>query len=233
MIAAVHEGKKAVGLVFATVQQAIEAHPLGTAQRRRFHVLSTLHDGNVYLLQLTIAATVLERRQQQGIGVQVDNLFDDGTHTIATVHDATRRDTLLHVRCLDVLQVGHTRHTRFTMQHREQRAVDRGKDDAATQGRTDDGTLGKTLGDGSGGRTLGDGSGGKTLGDGTLGKTLGDGGGGRHQHVTMEHGILSPRMTDSGYGIAVMAHQLEQLGITERNSIATVGRSRLTASARR
>ena len=211
--------------MFATVQQAIEAHPLGTAQRRRFHVLSTLHDGNVYLLQLTIAATVLERRQQQGIGVQVDNLFDDGTHTIATVHDATRGDTLLHVRCLDVLQVGHTRHTRFTMQHREQRAMDRGKDDAATQGRTDDGTLGKTLGDRSvGGRTLGDRGGGRTLGDRSVG---------RHQHVTMEHGILSPGMTDSGYGIAVVAHQLEQLGITERNSIATVGRSRLTASARR
>ena len=102
--------------------------------------------------------------------------------------------------------------------------MDRGKDDAATQGRTDDGTLGKTLGDGGGGRTLGDRGGGRTLGDRGVG---------RHQHVTMEHGILSPGMTDSGYGIAVMAHQLEQLGITERNSIATVGRSRLTASARR
>ena len=111
--------------------------------------------------------------------------------------------------------------------------MDRGKDDAATQGRTDNGTLGKTLGDGGGGRTLGDGSGGRTLGDGGGGRAIASGGGGRHQHVTMEHGILSPGMTDSGYGIAVMAHQLEQLGITERNSIATVGRSRLTASARR
>ena len=206
MIAAVDKCKEAVGLVFATVQQPIEAHPLGTTQRRGLHIFGTLDDGDVNFFQLTIATTIFERRQQQGIGAQVDNLLNDGTHTVTTVHDSTRRDTRLYVGCLDIFKVGNTRHAFLTMEHREQRAMDGREHHATTQGRADNSALGRAFGN----------------------STVR-----RHHYVTMEYGVFSPRMFDGSDGISLVLHQLKQFGVAETDSIATVGGSRLTTSARR
>ena len=56
VIAAIYHGEQAVCLTLMAEQPAIELHPLCTGQRRRLHILGTLHDGDVYLLDLAVTA---------------------------------------------------------------------------------------------------------------------------------------------------------------------------------
>ena len=57
---AIDHSKQAVGTRFATKEHAIEAHPLSTCQRGGFHILRTLDERDVDVLQLTIPTTILE-----------------------------------------------------------------------------------------------------------------------------------------------------------------------------
>ena len=120
--------EQGIGLVAGTKQQTIEAHPFSTCQWRRLHILGTLYQWDSYLLCLTIAATILKRRQHDDIGLHVHNLLDDGVQAIAAVHNAACLDLLLDIRHLDILGVCHTHNMAAQPQFGEQGTVDGGKD---------------------------------------------------------------------------------------------------------
>ena len=50
VIVLIHLRKEFIGLLLLAEEQTIEAHPLGTGQRRHLHILCTLHKGNVEIL---------------------------------------------------------------------------------------------------------------------------------------------------------------------------------------
>ena len=77
-------------------EQSVETHPLGTSQSGGFHVVGTFDDGNIQFLDTAITATVLERRQKDGIGMQVDDALHIGIHTVATIGDGTPAAGFVH-----------------------------------------------------------------------------------------------------------------------------------------
>ena len=108
IVTAVDHSKQTVGTLLATQQHAIETHPLSTCQGRGFHILGTLDEGDVNLLHLAIATTILKRRQEDSIRALVDDFFYHRTHAVATIADATFRHLLVDIGYLDVFQVGHS-----------------------------------------------------------------------------------------------------------------------------
>ena len=116
IIAAVDNGKEAVCLSLAAEEHAIEPQPLGTCQRRGLHVFCALDDGDAYLLETAIAATVLERGEEESVGSLVDDLLHHRTHALTDIHDASCFHLLLNPRNLDIFQISHTRDAVFLAQ---------------------------------------------------------------------------------------------------------------------
>ena len=118
--------------------------------------------------------------------MQVDNLLDDRTHTVATIHNLSAIDTSLHKRSLDILQISNARNTVFAVKHAEQRTMDGRKHHTAAQ---------------------------RCAYHGTLRQHLRQGTVGRYQHIAMEHGIMTPGMANRSNRITLVANQAEQSGI--------------------
>ena len=72
-VVGLHRSEQAVGLRLCSEEHAIETHPFRPSQGTRLHVVSRLDDGDAEMLQSAIATAVLERRQEQGIGLQVED----------------------------------------------------------------------------------------------------------------------------------------------------------------
>ena len=70
-----HLNKKTVCLGFLTYEHAIETHPLGTSKRRRLHIVGTLDKRYMKFVELAIASTVLEGRDEHRIGFSVDDFL--------------------------------------------------------------------------------------------------------------------------------------------------------------
>ena len=139
IIAAIDNGKKTISLLLATKEHTIESQPLGTGQRRGFHILSTLDDGDADLLQTPIATTVLERRQEECVRPLVDDLLHHRTHALANIRNPSCLYLILNPRNLDILQISHARDTVLLVKRHQHGAMNRRKHDGTTQGRADDG----------------------------------------------------------------------------------------------
>ena len=80
-----HDPKQTVGLLAAPHQPSVEAHPFRTPQGRSLHIVGTFDDGNPRLFEHAIPATVLERREQDSVRLQIDDAFHIGIHRLAAV----------------------------------------------------------------------------------------------------------------------------------------------------
>ena len=133
--------EETVGFVALAKEQSVETHPLGTRQRRCFHILGTLYDGYAYLLCLAVAAGVLEGRQHDDLWLHVHNLLDYGIQTVAAVNDVSLLDLQLYVGQLNVLRVGHTHNAATQPQLREQGAMDGREDGSPLNGNFNHGAV--------------------------------------------------------------------------------------------
>ena len=129
LVTTVHFSKKVVGLWRNPEEQSVETHPLGTSQSGGFHVVGTFDDGNIQFLDTAITATVLERRQKDGIGMQVDDALHIGIHTVATIGDGAPAAGFVNGGQFDVLQVADTADATKHTQIIHQSAVDGRVDD--------------------------------------------------------------------------------------------------------
>ena len=73
----------------------------------------------------------------------VDDLLDDGTHTVTDIRYPTFADLLLYPGNLDILQIGHTRDAVLFLEVHQHGTVDGGEHDGTTQRCPDDSTLRK------------------------------------------------------------------------------------------
>ena len=106
LIVLIYNLEEAVGLVVFAEEQSVELHPLGTGQRRRFHIFCTFYERDVDILEFAVAATILEGREHDDVGLDVDDALDGGIHATTAVGNMSFAHALLYVRNLDVLQVG-------------------------------------------------------------------------------------------------------------------------------
>ena len=120
LIVVIDNGKKAVGSLFLAKQHSVEFHPFSTCQRRCFHIFGTLHKRHVYLLQFAITATVLKRRQQNNIRLDINDFLDHRIHTAAAIGNPPLAHLLLNIGNLDILKVGNTHNTVGTSYRRQQ-----------------------------------------------------------------------------------------------------------------
>ena len=141
MIAPLYLLEETVGTLLLTIEHAIEAHPLGSCQWGGFHVFGAFDDGNIDVLQSAIASGILEGREEDGIGLCVDDLLDDRAHAVAAVYESSLLHTLLHERHFDILQVGHAGHLLFGLQLADKSTVHTGEHNAAAEGSAHNGTF--------------------------------------------------------------------------------------------
>ena len=74
-------------------------------------VAGILVDGNTLFPDPPKTATVLERRQKDGIGMQVDYLFYIRVHSIPYIGDASCAAAILHFLQFDILQIADSSNT--------------------------------------------------------------------------------------------------------------------------
>ena len=145
LVVLINNLEEAVGLVVFPEEQSIELHPLGTSQWRRFHIFGTFDQRDVDILEFAVSATILERREHDDVGLDVDDALDGRIHAATAVSDMTVAHALLYVRNLDVLQIGNSDDAFTESERREQRAMDGGKHRSMLDGRTDYGAVGQRL----------------------------------------------------------------------------------------
>ena len=131
-----NNGKQRVSPITTPVQPAIKAHPFSTAKGRRLHIISTLNNGYSHLIYTAIAATVLKRRQQQSIGLEVNHALHIRTLGIAQIHHTAIGQALQHLLLMDILGIAHTGHTIQRSPFVHQTTVHRGVDDRTLQRHT-------------------------------------------------------------------------------------------------
>ena len=105
-----HDPKQTVGLLAAPHQPSVEAHPFRTPQGRSLHIVGTFDDGNPRLFEHAIPATVLERREQDSVRLQIDDAFHIGIHRLAAVGNGVfglcQPEASLHVGDEHIFRVG-------------------------------------------------------------------------------------------------------------------------------
>ena len=107
LISAVHHMEQRVGTRSAVKQPTIVAHPLGTPQGRRLHVVGSLDDGDAQTRELCDRGVALIGTDDDGIGMQSDDLLHIGRHRVSTIRDLTSLCPPLYVGDEDILQVAH------------------------------------------------------------------------------------------------------------------------------
>ena len=157
---------EAIGLSALTHKLAIESHPLGTSQRVIFEIVGTLDDGDVHLGDLAIAG-ILIGREQDGVGLHVDNLFHCRVHRVATVGNPACCHACSNDRVVEVLLIHHTTYGIKGAQFGQEARMHRG--------------INQCIGD-------------RCAHDGAVGQILWHLGIGRYQHITVQHPTL-PRVT--------------------------------------
>ena len=227
-----------VGAPLLAVEHAVEADPLGAGQRRLLHILGALDDGDVDLLQPAVAARVLEGREQQGVGLGVDDLLDQGAHAVAAVREAARGEPLADVGHLHILRVGHAGHLSLSPQLADEGGMDAGEDDRPPQRHPHHGDAllarrGRHL-FARRGRHLFARRGRPLLA--RRGRPLLSGVARhcrviRHEQIAMEHLPRLPGIVDGDQSAAVALGDVDEAGVLERNSSALVLPRRRSAGA--
>ena len=195
LVVLIYDLEEAVGLVVFTKEQSIELHPLGTSQWRRFHIFCTFDQRDVDILELAVSTTILERREHNNVGLDVDDALDGRIHAATAVGDMSVAHALLYLRYLDILQISNGGDALAESERREQRAMDGGKHRSMLDGRTDYGAVGQAIG-----------------------QLLSA----RHEQIRMEHPTFFPRIADDRLGISVVPDNGEQRGILQLQGI-TIG----------
>ena len=122
--------EKTVCPLLHTEEHAIHPYPLGTCQRRHFHVVGTLHDGDAHLLQSSVAALTLVGGRHEQVGLEVHYLLY--VHGIARsqVANLPLGNSLLETGVPEVFRVEDAtdvlRNTQFLQQCRVSGRVDGG-----------------------------------------------------------------------------------------------------------
>ena len=96
-----------VGTLSTVKQPTVVAHPFRTSQCRRLHIVGSLNDGDTQPRQLGDCGIALVRADDDGIGMQGDDLLYVRRHRVSAVHDLTRFYPTLYVGDEDILQVAY------------------------------------------------------------------------------------------------------------------------------
>ena len=112
-----------VGTLSTVKQPAIVAHPLGTPQSRRLHVVGSLDDGDAQARELRDRGIALIRADDHRVGMQGNDLLYVGRHGVAAIHDLAGLCPPLYVGDEDILQVTHADDTVLQMKVFQQLTV--------------------------------------------------------------------------------------------------------------
>ena len=111
LITAVYFSKKTISFWSCAEQQSIKTHPFSTSQSGSFHIISTFNNGNIQLLNTPVTTTIFKRRKQNGIRMQVDNLFHIRIHAVTAIDNSSPFNAFLHDWQFDIFQVADTTDT--------------------------------------------------------------------------------------------------------------------------
>ena len=96
-----------VGTLSTVKQPTVVAHPFRTSQCRRLHIVGSLNDGDTQPRELGDCGIALVRADDDGIGMQGDDLLYIRRHRVSAVHDFARFYPTLYVGDDDILQVAY------------------------------------------------------------------------------------------------------------------------------
>ena len=196
-VGAVYDAKERIGALLAPEQHAVEFHPLGSPQSGTFHVVGRFDDGCAQCVEFSVAATVFKGREEERLGLQIDDFFDSGCHGVATIGNDAYGHSPPNVRYKDVLQIGHAGNTVGSAEVFEQLTVGRRKDDAALYGCSDHGAFGQMAGQRFGSW---------------------------HEHVAMQHAAGFPGVEQGCLGVVLVPDDGQQPGVLHRKRVARIGR---------
>ena len=108
LIATVHNVEERVGPLLLAEEQSVELDPFGPCYRRFFHVVGTLDERDAEFAHLAITAIVVERRKQDGIGMEGEQLLDVGAERTAYMLYPTLLAELFQPWGMHKLHISHT-----------------------------------------------------------------------------------------------------------------------------
>ena len=190
-----HRSKQAVRPLPDAEQTPVEAHPLGTPQGRSLQIVGTFHNRDAQLFDAAVAVAVLKRREQDGIGMQLDDTLDVRVHADSTIYNLPLRMPFNDLGQLDIAQVAYTSDGIDHAQIGQQSAMYRGIDQRLGQRRPHDCSLRQIV---------------------RQGIVFG------HQHVGVQRPQRVPRIAERRHGVAGIIHHHQVLGMTQIQRVTPV-----------
>ena len=151
-VVAFHLLEHLLRLFLRSEEHAVVLHPLRTPERGGFHIVGSLDNRDIDVLQFAVASVVLERREENGVGREVDDCLDGRSQSTSAISDGSLFALFDHPRQVDVLQVADTTDALLLSQRLHQSAVYTGGDDRLFQGDADQCAFWQVMGFGLVGR---------------------------------------------------------------------------------
>ena len=136
-IVALYYGKERIGAFFTAKKQTVKLHPFCAPERRSFHIIGTLDDGNTRFVESPISTTVLKGRKQQHIGFSLDNFLHVGRHSVAAIGHTSIGNPRFNLRQQHILQVAYAANGIQLTEHLQECSVSGSEEHSPTRGAAD------------------------------------------------------------------------------------------------